>query len=375
VGQIEMMANHQETLEIKIVPVVLKTTEAAQNQKAEEIYNKAIAATNPDGKNLNDTLNKVSLNQAGIKSTLIPNPKGAEKLVIDVSSDFKNYYDTAEKKLTEWVFTDNERDKTKNAGIKPKETIDEDGDRDFDTYKKEGTPEKTMLFETQKFLLDALKESYHSKYTKDFKGAIVFVSDLNYKGKENKGAYSESLPLRNQGVIIFASNAVDSNTYAHELGHMLGLPHSFVEHFDESNKSIKGRQDDVATTEKNIKSKHQDIKEAEEDSIVKEEDIKDIDKEIKKAKTKYEVADWNKTKTSKENDIKQNKVLIEGYEEDIKRQNEKLKIQKIKLKTLTGENLLILQAKTNNFMDYNNTPMVFTKNQVGIIKNDINFYQ
>jgi hypothetical protein len=33
VGQIEMMANHQEILEIKIVPVVLKTTEAEQNQK------------------------------------------------------------------------------------------------------------------------------------------------------------------------------------------------------------------------------------------------------------------------------------------------------------------------------------------------------
>lgn len=88
VGVIEMAPNKIEELEIKIIPVILKQTDPTTEPKlAEAIYNKAIAAKNAKNLNLNDTLNQQSLNQAGIKSTIVVNPKGAEKLVIDVTMD------------------------------------------------------------------------------------------------------------------------------------------------------------------------------------------------------------------------------------------------------------------------------------------------
>ncbi|ELY2018238.1 matrixin family metalloprotease [Flavobacterium psychrophilum] len=350
VGQIEMMANNQETLEIKIIPVVLKTNEAEQNTKAEEIYNKAIAAINTDKKTLSDTFNMVSLNQAGIKSMFIPNLKGAEKLVVDIAKEYKNYWSSTEKSLRDWEFDPADVDLTK----KPTEWKNEDGQI---LYKNDS--------QNKRMLLDELEEKFYSKYGKTFKGAIIFVVDEDYF-KPNTLGYSQSNALRSQGTIVFKAGITMTDVYVHEVGHMLGLEHIFfkdITDFNGTNSSIQLYKNEIPKYNELIENRNELI--AQQNSIIKQrnENIKDygknndgtINEEYVKGEKEI-IAESDKKNIEYNNEINKFKNEVNDYDRRI---NVEL-----------GCKFKIKQKTTNNFMDYEISRKFFSKHQSKVMQNE-----
>jgi len=222
VGKIEMHPNEKAILAIKVIPVVLKSTVAKEKKEAADIYNKAIKAKATGlGINLDETLNKHSLNQAGIKSVIeamtvdTAGKADPEKIVIDLTKgNWTHFYNNTNKTFEDWKFDPTEPDPLKRPSV----WESEDGD---ETYKYEGGTTNNDL----RLLLDELEDEYYQIYGRDFKGALVFVTDKS-NSKSTVHGYSQTNPIRSQGVIMF-KGGLESDFYAHELGHVLGLEHVF----------------------------------------------------------------------------------------------------------------------------------------------------
>ncbi len=76
-------------------------------------------------------------------------------------------------------------------------------------------------------LLDELEDCFYDKYGRSHKGVLVFVLEKDFDRLNTLG-YSQNSPLRSQGTIIFKGGIILSDVYSHELGHFLGLEHTFL---------------------------------------------------------------------------------------------------------------------------------------------------
>ncbi len=334
VGKIEMCPNAIENLAVKIIPVVFKSTPATETTDAQALYKNAT-----NGTKLVDSLNKKAFYQAGIHCTIEPIKPSPECIVIDVNTkDWSNYYDASKNTLTDWTFAVTDINK-------PKQEILEDGI-------------KTALDRTKKFLLDELEQAYDSKYRNNFKGALVFVADRDFIDSSNTTvAYSQNIPLRSQGTIIFKKTISKGLTYVHEISHMLGLEHTFLEtdtnsHITKNskvmNENIKNNNELVASRNKLIKHHEGRIKEYGYDDDGSP-DQKFIDKEQLK--------------------ISNAKKEIEESKKEIKTFKRILSIRK-------NYPVRITKSKSFNFMDYHNTKVFFNKIQSEIIKKEcVDFYK
>lgn len=97
----------------------------------------------------------------------------------------------------------------------------------------------------KKYIFDKLKSNVTSK-----RGIILTLAA--FLSNKNVGGSSPISPLEANHGLIFLSNLDDLQTYAHELGHILGLTHSFLD----SNLSY---EQELKNTEYNIKKTNSDI--------------------------------------------------------------------------------------------------------------------
>lgn len=209
-------------------------------------------------------------------------------------------------------------------------------------------------------LLDELEDMYYATYGREFKGAIIFVSDKEFDNPLI-GGYSQTSPLRNQGTIIFNGSNSNADAYAHELGHMLGLSHTFIE-ADDINKISKSITEQLTPLTKNISARDKYAI-----------DVEDFEDFLKSTLARLE-SDPNNDKIKKE---------IENLELE-KEKSLKLLEEVTKLVN-NSENIISIQKNcgfritkktTQNYLDYEIIRLYFQRHQAKRIKEEvIKYYQ
>lgn len=371
VGIIGMSPNQVEVLEVKIVPVIIshfitEESKADLLRKANELY----ASINKN--EIIKKLNNHSLNQAGIQCKLMTDHKNIEYISVRTHDYYKNYWDNTNSKLKDFTLT-TEQEKNDFYREVPK---DEDGD--------------TNRGVTKDLLLDKLERDYFKKYGNSFKGAIIFVTESEYideNGKEDTGGYSQVIPIKNQGTIIFGNNIKNSYTYAHELGHMLGLQHTFIKdekELNDLNETIKNYIQNENKIIVSIEQNKETIKDYENRIMERNKEIEELKISIGKSKEKkqltkeemYDIKENERFIVEKEKNIIEYQNEINYYSEQINILNNKIKFQSSKISLQIGEKIRLQKGKTLNLMDYNNhTGYLLNKQQIEIIKEDINNYK
>lgn len=113
---------------------------------------------------------------------------------------------------------------------------------DEDIWTLEGFFDKTKNWFTDRVYSDGVKKKtkailepflklYEAQYEKPgkgvFRGILLFMTNLPFDGNKDRGGVSQTYPEDARSCIIFKNNLGDPSTYAHEIGHALGLEHSF----------------------------------------------------------------------------------------------------------------------------------------------------
>ncbi|WP_338813326.1 hypothetical protein V9L05_18375 [Bernardetia sp. Wsw4-3y2] len=366
VGKIEMEANNIVELGVRIIPVVIASTnENAEKKKEAELKNAvllretALKATERDNK-----LNK-GFAQAGIKCVIEPakEPK-LEYIVIDPSKA-RNKVDSAEEadelaghyyedRIIDIIATNNQKKPAVGEVSK--------------IYKDVGMFDK----EINSKLVERYKELFDASY----KGAIVFVTDQYHvertkEGLEERlGGVSSSSPLEYQGVLIFTTDKSDigithDGTYIHELGHMLGLAHPFADEDTNDNSgeirklkvAIQEYKDTIVLYKKKIEEKTTAI--ALYEKQIGEETEAKIDPDF--------LETLQDNIASAQDDIAFNEKIITNAEKDL---NESLH----ELNVYASPFFKITKGKTTNYMDYDNTKTYFFRFQSKMLKREVSKY-
>ena len=379
-GIIEMAPNETKKLEIKLVPVVvsyrnlklLKETNLQEylneierlKEKGKDLYKKI------DTKKLLDELNTHSLSQAGIECFLPPIKKNPNKemiidsLIVDINNEYTNYWykkNNTEQFFKDWNF--------KISDIKP-EWTDEDGNRRSVDQKID-------------FLLDKLERDYNHK---EFKGAIIFITEENYidsNGKENTLGYSQNVPIRNQGVVIFEKGLLRYSTYSHELGHMLGLQHTFSDDLQFVNNEIRKAFDSKNEKVNNIVDIENEICNEENRMSENEEQITKLEREIKETNDKVLIREKSILIKGKREDIASSKDSKLFYEEQRDKLVQEIELKESILSVYNHLKTMTPKGETDNYMDYNvkrtkedyeEIIKYFSKVQVNLMRKEIKLY-
>lgn len=89
---------------------------------------------------------------------------------------------------------------------------------------------------------------------KDKKGIFLFIAPFEH---EEFGGQGKMYPVENQNLVLFRSNWNDIATYIHEIGHVIGLTHSFwkekeVAQIDWANRRINSTKQRITNVQKDL---------------------------------------------------------------------------------------------------------------------------
>ena len=106
---------------------------------------------------------------------------------------------------------------------------------------KEVVSEGTIDFKT----VDFYKEKLKSK-SKNYNDGIIILSE--FESPSETSAFSRTSPLNHNILFVYSSSIERKEDYAHEIGHMLGLPHLFYNQkeknaFKNAKESILGNDE------------------------------------------------------------------------------------------------------------------------------------
>ena len=162
--------------------------------------------------NLKKYLNENSLNQAQIQVDF-ENTNQSFELMFDEDAWAKEgFFDKSKNWFTDRVYTTGETPETKKK--------------------------KT------EYITEAFRKTNETKYEKpgqSFRGILVFMTNILFDDTKNRGGVSQTYPEEARTSIIFQSNLSDADSYAHEIGHALGLEHTFWEAKEQADFAITKR--------------------------------------------------------------------------------------------------------------------------------------
>jgi len=366
-GIIEMAPNETKKLGIKLVPVVvsyrnlklLKETNLQEylneierlKEKGKDLYKKI------DTKKLLDELNTHSLSQAGIECFLPPIKKDPNKemiidsLIVDINNEYKNYWDNKSISFKERELTEEERKKSNHIRCgNPFVYIDEDGIEHFNSY------EDGVLKEKKMFFLNKLRKDYLNTYSDSLKDITIFVTDEKYDISEKTAAYTFNNPLRYYSIIVFQESILNYSTYAHEMGHLLGLEHTFFKNVEEVNdtnnaifldsKAFEEYDEELNKNRKYLSNLEDSAKRLEE-YIKESESIINNPNSSESQKKQHE----NYLKDNR-NDICQNSEKRKMISTFINIDEKNRQVFKERISIRKGQGFRIVEGETKNYMDY-----------------------
>ncbi|SIT13519.1 hypothetical protein [Chryseobacterium gambrini] len=420
IGGLTMMEN--KVLKLKFRVIALVSSDGNPSAKAKALFQKF------KDSDVKKYLNENSLNQAGYEIEI------ENQTMFDTlgSGDLDDYFYAFDK--TDWT------GKKYFANInKEKQDVDAAGNckiTSWDPVKKECAKiivPTDVIVDNQKDIgladkdndMDAVTiREYKNKLktkSKSYEGGIIILSDFESSDKET-GAYSRTSPLDHYTLMVYSTNTESKDTYAHEIGHMLGLDHLFfntkeLNSFNNSKNYYQTLKTNIITKTresypfyiyKEIKAKVTTLKESLNNFINnrknyiigKERDLaqgkasngnftyngkpvtkaqyltllqEDIDKQkayITENKKAIEIINTNKIKDFEE--LKTNFNILKN--DSIKLDKEFMKFYEKEWEQIEANFLRFKKASTKNIMDYDNTRVCFLSHQIKIMRNDIKNY-
>ena len=356
VGKIRVKENISTyNLPVRLVCVVKDTS------KKDVEINKLM--TDFKSEKINEYLNKNSLNQALIKTTVEIDSK--YNIAFDENAWDGKFYDKTNDWLTDKITTTNFS------------YTDDDGYVYKDVKKQ--------------YLLDKFLADYREKFETDgkkFRGILLFITNLAKNPADKQGGVSRTQPTNFREAIVFKPNLKDKPTYAHEIAHALGLEHFFwrdpeyKNELEEVKNNIKRNNEAIATNKNNIKISTNNIKISKDNIAIYNDRIKQYE-EYQKTHPNY----------YKENSkiyeyVKEQKAGILKEKDNIKKAEKNIKENqdandKIEKNILDAQNNLSVyksnkfkfkETSTLNIMDYSTRTNIFSSWQWGIMQSDIKKY-
>jgi hypothetical protein len=210
VGGVFMMEN--KVLKLKFRVIALVSSDNNPNEKAKALFKKFKESK------VKEYLNENSLNQAGYEVE-IENYNEMDNADVD---DYFYAFDKEDWK-TKGLFKENHVKKVKKTLI---------------SWTNDGKPIKT---ETENdIVVDVIAyegdidgktiEAYVKKIStknKSYTGCFIILADYEAK-PDHVGAFSQGFPFDHNILFVYSSNNTKIKTYSHEIGHMLGLEHTFI---------------------------------------------------------------------------------------------------------------------------------------------------
>ncbi|TPG41977.1 PAAR-like protein [Flavobacterium pectinovorum] len=257
IGGLNMMENKVLKLQFRVIALV--SNEGNPNEKAKILFKKFKNA------GIKEYLNNNSLNQAGY----IVEIENLEAMDANKVDDYfyafdkeawgKEKYFTIDVKRTKNVLG---KDENGNDIWIPEIQEGQLGDWIVEDGVDENGEVKYII--KKKNQIDYITiNSYKNKLSADSKkydsGGIIILSDLECTNSAT-AAYSRISPLDHYALLVFADAIESKSTYAHELGHMLGLEHTFCD------EDVLGKRKEIEnyiteTIEKlNLQIKEEEIK-------------------------------------------------------------------------------------------------------------------
>ncbi|CAD0004057.1 hypothetical protein [Flavobacterium chungangense] len=231
VGGLIMMENNELKLKFRVIALV--SSDGNPNEKAKALFKKF-----KDNK-IFDYLNKNSLNQAGYKVEI-------ENYDEMDNSDVDDYLYAFNKEdwKTKQLFKEQYNKKYWDKVLKPDGSYELEPDGKHYKMVLTDNPPKPIDILTEDEIDYKTIEAYKTKLiskSKTYNGGLLILSD--YESPSQTVAFSRTTPLDHYALLIYSNGIEKQENYAHEIGHMLGLPHSF--YMDKEKEAYNNARENV----------------------------------------------------------------------------------------------------------------------------------